>query len=883
MELAITFLNRYNNFIQSGEISGEGMIGYYEPLTDRELDILELKIKRESNQSIASTLHLSLNTVKWYVSQIYNKLDVKNRRELEKRVHELGTLQSRAVQSEDVPTDFPHVDVDALTTREMQVLQLLAQGYSNEQIASELVIAAGTVKAHVHNISQKLDTKNRTQTVLVAKQLGLLQSGQPAPSKLSPHKLPQHFTSFVGRMDEVQQIIALLQDNHLLTLTGTGGTGKTRISLAVAEHIKHQFSDGIIFVDLSIIQDATQVVNAVASALGLVETTVEPLADTICRGLSNRNTLLILDNFEHVLDSIWLVKDILQKTTNIKIMVTSREPLRLYGEYEYHVPTLSLPQQIQSKTFDNLMQNDAIQLFCQRTRAVNRHFEATPENIDTIANICVKLDGLPLAIELAAARAKILNPQTLLSRLENPLDILTTGAHDLPSRQRTVRDTIAWSYNLLDDTEKQLFMRLAIFRGGRSIEAVEAICMDGLEISVLDGLASLVDKSLLIQHEDILGEPRFWMLETIQEYAHERLTESNTLHHTLDQHAIFFMHLAETAEPELRRHNQQYWYQRLDIELPNMRVALGHTLNNGTGNVEIGVRLLAALSDVWWYGIHHAEADYWVQKALAYTDDIEPLYHGRILFIAGYCHWRLRHKYQITFDYSKMAYEIGLEINDKRLMAMALRYMGGSNLARPKEQLTADVIKNARQYVKQSVELFRQIGDPGQLAHSLNALAELYVITDEFEEAISYYKECINVAYDAGDMHRVVMNKANVARALTHLGDDKQATEVAQESLSIARDMNYTYHIQHLLQLVTPMENPYKATRLLCVSDRMMQRFATVRQPTSQTWYEKSVALMREKLGDNNFEITWQEGKTLSFDDAVAYALDEINPFVTQS
>jgi len=769
---------------------------YYEPLTDRELDIVRLKVDRQSNQQIADTLFLSLNTVKWYNQQIYGKLYVRNRRELIERVEELQLL------AEHKP------EVDASPT-------------------------------------------------------------------LSLRQLPRKLTSFIGREQEIIAISARLHETRLLTLTGPGGTGKTRLSLEVAQQVKDNFADEVVFVDLTPIQDASKVVDTIATALGLLETASEPMMDKLCRVLETHKLLLIIDNFEHVLAGANIVSELLQRTQHIKVIVTSREALRLYGEHEYHVPTLSLPENLDTMPEEDLQNNDAVQLFIQRAQTVNRRFKSN--NIRDIAKICARLDGLPLAIELAAARVKILNPQALLARLNNRLDVLTAGASNLPQRQRTIRDTIAWSYDLLDDDEKRLFMRLSVFRGGRSIEAVEAVCMGGLALDVLDGLASLVDKSLVIQREDALDEPRFWMLETIQDYAYERLSESGDLQRCLSSHAMYFMELAETAEPELRRHNQQYWLKRLEIELPNIRGGLHHTLSEG--NAEIGGRLFVALSDVWWYGVHHEEAERWGHSVLKHAENISPALRGRVYFVVGYCHWILRHDYDITYTYSKQAYDIGIEIDDKWLTAIALRYMGGSHIARPKDTLTPELLETARGYIKQSVDLLHDIGDKGQQAHSLNSLAELYGMSDEYEQAIEYYIECITLARQIGDMFRVAINLSNLSHAYRMVGKPLESIQVARDGLLIARDRNDVLLIQHLLQVITPPNQARKTTRLLYVSDRILQQQGGTRQPRSLQHFNGRVQLMREQLGEVEFDKAWQEGEQLSFDEAIAYALDEIDPF----
>ncbi len=852
------------------------MTTYYEPLTARELDILALKLERKSNRDIATDLHLSINTVKWYVSQIYSKLDVKNRRELEQRVQELDLSKPQEISMNESDKI-----INPLTEREITILNLLAQGYSNKQIAKELIIAEGTVKSHVHKISQKLYTKNRTQTVLVAKQLDLIQADTSSKDNSSPHHLPKRLTPFIGRIEEVNHISKLLQDLRLLTLTGAGGTGKTRLSLEVARQIEDQYADGIIFVDLSIIRDASQVAGSIASALGLVENRGESLENTIQRVLAPRSCLLILDNFEHVLDSAPLVADILQATSYLKIIVTSREPLQVYGEYEYHVPTLALLEQHSSTSFEALMENEAIQLFCQRTKAINHRFEPSPDNIKDIAQICIKLDGLPLAIELAAARGKLLTPKSLLARLTDRLDILATTTVDIPKRQKTIRDAISWSYDLLNADEKQLFMRLSIFQGGSSLEACETICSGDLEIDVIDGLTSLINKSLVIQQENRLGEPRFRMLETIHEFAAEQLLVSGDVEQWKLSHATYFKQLAEDIAPKLRHSDQQYWFEYLEIELENMRTVLRYTLL-GTGDPNVGVSVFNALMDMWWYGSHYKEADYWGRIAIEHIADISQLNKGKLFFIVGYFHWRLRYNYDITFDYTQKAYNIGLQLENKWLMAMALRYMGGSHLVRPQHEITEDIVEQAIGYVTQSIQLFKELEDLGQLAHSLNALGQLYTLGKDHHKAAETYRECIQVAQKAGDTRRIVMNMMNLGGVERDLGHVDASLAVVREALHIIQSVNTQFAVEELIIRVTPIDEPYKFVRLLAVSNRIVQNSGIVRHPNSDKHVQDSIQLMKNLLDNQSFMEAWQEGFSLSTKRAIMYALDQIDPFAPQ-
>src|SRR5215212_7998467 len=365
------------------------------------------------------------------------------------------------------------------------------------------------------------------------------------------NNLPLQPTPLIGREKEVAEICERLSrpEVRLFTLTGAGGTGKTRLALQAAAELTEGFEDGVFFVSLAAIRDPELVVPAMAGTLGVKEASGQPVLESLEYYLDEKYILVVVDNFEQVLEAAPMVTELISTAPNVKILATSRIPLRLYGEHEYAVPPLGLPDPMQPPPVESLTQYEAVRLFVERAQAAKADFFVTNDNAPAVAEICHRLDGLPLAIELAAARIKVLSPQKMLARLSNRLKLLTGGARDLPERQRTLRSTIEWSYGLLEEGEKVLFAKLGVFAGGRTLEAIEAICdlEDDLPVDVLDGLASLVDESLLKQEEGVGGEPRFVMLETIHEYAREKLRESGEAKELRRLHAEFFLALAEEA------------------------------------------------------------------------------------------------------------------------------------------------------------------------------------------------------------------------------------------------------------------------------------------------------------------------------------------------
>src|SRR6266498_161692 len=381
------------------------------------------------------------------------------------------------------------------------------------------------------------------------------------------NNLPIPLTSFIGRQKELGELKQLLENTRLVTLTGPGGSGKTRLALQVTTEMVEHFRNGVFFVALAPITDPKLVASTIAQPLGIKETAGRSITDSLKDYLQSKSLLLLLDNFEQVISAAPLVAELLATCNELKILVTSREGLRISGEHEYPVPPLPLPNLTELPTLESLSQYAGVELFLQRARAVKPDFHLTNETAPTIAEICYRLDGLPLAIELAAARIKLLSPRAMLDRLGNRLEFLSGGGRDLPARQQTLRNAIAWSYDLLNENEQNLFRRLSVFTSGCMIDAIEALAEDPLgRISILDELESLLDKSLLREIDDAHGEPRFVMLELLREFGLEQLAASSEQERIRLWHAKFFLALAEQAETKLESGEQLEWINRMEQE-----------------------------------------------------------------------------------------------------------------------------------------------------------------------------------------------------------------------------------------------------------------------------------------------------------------------------
>src|SRR5829696_4918744 len=528
------------------------------------------------------------------------------------------------------------------------------------------------------------------------------------------NNLPLQPTPLVGRVREVEEVAQRLcnEQVRMLTLTGPGGTGKTRLALQAGADLLDEFDDGVFFVALAAITDPELVPSAIAEALGVRESAEQALEESLKSYIRDKRLLLILDNFEQVLEGAPLVGELLGTCPRLKVLATSRIPLRLYGEQEYPVPPLALPDPRALPPVKVLTQYEAVKLFVERARAVKADFEVTNESAPSVAEICARLDGLPLAIELAAARVRLLPPQALLRRLGNRLKLLKGGPRDLPARQQTLRGTIDWSYDLLTEEEKTLFGRLSVFSGGRTLEAIEEICGREGELDALEVMESLLEKSLLRQEVGVEGEPRFVMLETVHEYAREKLQESGEEQEIKRAHAEYFLALAEEAESQVRGSEAATWLERLEAEHDNMREALSWAL--GQEKVELGLRLAGALWRFWWMRSHYSEGRRWLENALAVDRRGSP--SARAMALAGIGEIASQ---QGDLDQAQEACEEGLKLLAREATeAKIYLLLPLGKVARMREDYTW-----ATQVNEESVALSREKRDTWGHASSLHSSA----------------------------------------------------------------------------------------------------------------------------------------------------------------
>jgi predicted ATPase/transcriptional regulator with XRE-family HTH domain len=649
----------------------------------------------------------------------------------------------------------------------------------------------------------------------------------PSPPAVSGHhptgNLPSPLTPLIGREEIVVMLCDMLarepQDGEvrLLTLTGPPGIGKTRLSLQIAANLLGSFPDGVWFVELAALVEAKLVVSTIGSALGLKESGGIPILETLKEHFRNKHLLLVVDNFEHVTDAAMDVSQLLASGKGVKMLVTSRTPLRVRGEREYSVPPLTVPDPKRLPVPEKLKQYEAVRLFIERAQAVNSDFEVNDDNAPAVAGICVDLDGLPLAIELAAARVKMLPPNALLTQLSQRFKLLTGGARDLSARQRTLRGAIDWSYDLLDEGARQLFTRMAVFRAGRTLEALDSVCnYDGhLQVDLLDGVQSLLDRSLLQQRQGSDGEPRFWMLQTIQEYAKEKLEGSGEAEALARAHALYFMKLAEEAEPRLRGAEAGRWLNTLDDEHDNFRTALrwasapDELANSGkmivsrgegepTERVEIGLRISGAICRFWDIRGHFGEGREWLGELLGLLGSEEQaglerspagrtmpeqigLQTAREKSLEGSALLAIRQAdYSTARSLLEESLVVGKALGDKLGIANSLRAMG--TMAHVQGDYST-----ARSLHGESLALMRELGDLWGIANSLNNLAILTHEQGDYSTARSLHEESLALMRELGDLLGIANSLNNLGNVAVDEGDYTFARSRLEESLAIRR------------------------------------------------------------------------------------------------
>lgn len=739
----------------------------------------------------------------------------------------------------------------------------------------------------------------------------------PGPKLLATraNNLPQQLTRFIGRAIEIAAIEALLTRTRLLTLTGSGGCGKTRLSLEVATGTLNRFADGAWFIELAPLVDPELVPQAIAMVLGVKEVPGTPISQTLTEHLKSKQLLLLLDNCEHLLDACTDVADALARyCPGIRILASSRETLGVGGEQCYRVPSLSLPDREEAPTPQNLTRYESVQLFVDRAQLLREDFKITGDNAPALASLCRRLDGIPLAIELAAARVRALSVEEIDGRLEQRFLLLTSGSRMALPRHQTLRALIDWSYDLLHEPERLLLQRLSVFAGGWMLAAAEAVCAgeDVAEGEVLDRLTLLCDKNLVVISEKD-GKTRYRLLETVRQYVLEKLKESGDETAVQKRHRDYFLALAEEAEPKLVGPDQAAWLRRLDEEHENLLAALGWSLTEAESRG--GLRFCTSLHRFWVTRGHFAEGWEWCRRILGKPGKVErSLERAHALAAAGGMAWYIGDP-RANQAWRKESLAIARELGDRRGIANALFGLGSLATAwgdvcagRARHEEALDIMQDlgdqrgiavslhglanvalwqsdypaAQALLERSLTIARQVGDRRLIAFLLRGLGLVAFFREDLSTSWTLLEDCLAVARRLGD-------ETEAAAALCSLGtvahdrrDLVAAHALHRESLALGQThrsrLEITDSLEGLGEVASALGGPLRAARIWGAAERLREEVGFPLPPVYQRRHDLSVAAARAALDDPAvFDRAWQEGHALPLEKAIELGLEEMD------
>ncbi|MBI4278278.1 MAG: tetratricopeptide repeat protein [Armatimonadetes bacterium] len=723
-----------------------------------------------------------------------------------------------------------------------------------------------------------------------------------------PNNLPIQLTTFVGRERDMEEVKRLLAGTRLLTLTGTGGCGKTRLALQVAAELLEEFRDGVWLVELAALADPALIPQAVASALGVREEPGRPLLATLTDHLHPRHLLLILDNCEQVVAACArLAEALLRACPTLRVLATSREPLGIAGETTWRVPSLSLPDPQRLPSLEHLAQYEAVRLFVDRAAAVQPSFVLTPRNAPAVAQVCQRLDGIPLAIELAAARARVLTVEQIARRLDDRFRLLTGGSRTAMPRHQTLRATMDWSHALLSGKEQALLRRLSVFSGGFTLEAAEAVSAGG-EVEtpeILDVVGHLVDKSLVMV-DDQPPEVRYRLLETVRQYGLDHLLETGEAADVRRRHRDFFLALAERAELELLGPDQAVWLDRLEAEHHNLQNALEWSL--GGIEADAALRLAGALWRFWFVRGHWSPGREWLERALALRSGASPAAAGKALQAAGFLVYT-----QDDYARARAWLEDGLvlyrELGDARGIADTLNLLG--NVAR--SQGGYDLAAALHQ---ESLGLLVEIGDRTQVANTLSYLGWVAHDRGDYDGAASWCERSLALFRDLGSKRGIALCLILLGGAASHHGDFARAKVLCEEGLASCREVGWKYGIalsletaavvalrqgeharaaafleeglslhraqgnrrgaahclERLADILCARGQAERAAHLIGAAERLREAIGVPVPPAVRPDHDRCAAQARAALGEEAFTAARAAGRAMSLEEAVAAA-----------
>jgi predicted ATPase/class 3 adenylate cyclase len=686
---------------------------------------------------------------------------------------------------------------------------------------------------------------------------------------LLPNILPRQLTSFVGREKEMAEVKNSLSTASLLTLTGVGGSGKTRLALQIAAHLLEEYPDGVWWVELAALADPGLVPQTVASNLGIREQPGRPLAETLLDYLRPKKLLLVVDNCEHLLSACTqLANSVLRSSSNLKILVTSREGLGIAGETLYPVPSLSFPDPQRLPPVEQLTQYEAVRLFTDRATAILPTFMVTEHNAHAVAQVCRRLDGIPLAVELAAARVKVLPVEQIASRLNDQFNLLTGGSRTALPRHQTLRATMDWSYDRLLQKEQVLLRRLSVFAGGWTLEAAGAVC-SGKRLKadeILDLLAELVDKSLVVA-EPQYEEARYRLLETVRQYALDRLLKSGEETAVRQRHQDWYLGLAERAESGLRGPDNAIWLARLSLDYDNVRAALDW--NETEEGRKAGLRLAGALWYFWDLRGFYREGRERLEKTLAGAARPSPLLRVKALNGAGIMAYR-------HGDYARVpvlcgeALALCQELGDRWGTALSLHFL--AHAAQAKGDHTS-----AEEMMTESVSLFRELGETWGFAWSTNCLGEVALNQSNYEKAAVLFEDSLALFRELKQNFLTAVSFLNLGHVAQHRGNYVRAAALFGESLRLSREQEHTWLTVHNLSglagVAATKGQLERAAQIIGAVEGLSSNFGVVLEHTYRVPYELNVAAVGAALDERTFKRLRAEGGAMTLEQAIEYAL----------